>query len=148
MAEFDQYVKAIQDLLGQLGAPADRLRAMEEAMSRFIPTAGTTRPAMDFAADLLAMPERLRELQQLLQEFGSPATQLRAFEEQLATTRQQLVLMAQQLEGAEHAIDRFATLAEQLAGLYQPFSKAAGAWFGGEAKTPPADEDPGDREDG
>ena len=147
MAEFDQYVKAIQDLLGQLGAPAERLRAMEAAMSRFVPTAGAAaKPAMEFASELAAMPERLRDLGKLLVEFGSPAAQLRAFEEQLAVTRQQLVLMAQQLEGAEKVVQRFAGLAEQLAELQQPFSRAAAAWLGPDIDADAADVPPEDAE--
>jgi DNA repair ATPase RecN len=146
VAEFDQYVKAIQDLLGQLGAPAERLRAMEAAMGRFVPTAGSAKPAMEFASELAAMPERIRELGKLLVEFGSPAAQLRSFEEQLAITRQQLVLMAQQLEGAEKVVARFATLAEQLAELQQPFSRAATAWFGPDLDADAADVSPEDAE--
>ena len=132
MADMDRYVRALYDLLGQLPSPTERLHAIEEVLGRFTPTAETPRLAEEFMGELAATPERMMELRRLLAEFASPAKQLRSFEEQLATTRQQLTLMATQLEGAEEAIGRFAQLAEQLSALQEPFTKLSAAWRRGE----------------
>jgi hypothetical protein len=129
MAEIDRYVRGIQDLLGQLGTPAERLRAMEEVIGRF-PVADTRRAAGEFVHDLAGTPERLLEVRRLLSEFASPAEQLRAFEQQVALTRQQLELVAQQLAGIESTIGTFAGLAEQLSALQEPFTNLTSSWRG------------------
>jgi septal ring factor EnvC (AmiA/AmiB activator) len=127
--DLDPYVKAIQDLLGPLGSPADRMRAIEQAVAR-LRQPDETRPATeDFIDGLSKMPAHMRELQSLLSEFASPASQLRSFQEQLATTRQQLELMAKQLESVEGTIGRFAELAEQLAAMQEPFRAISGGWW-------------------
>lgn len=143
MADMDRYVRAIQDLLGQLGT-AERLHAMEEVLGRF-PVADTRRAAGDFVSDLAGTPERMLELRRLLGEFASPGKQLRGFEEQISITRQQVELLAKQLEGAEATIGRFADLAEQLAALQEPFTHLTSAFRGGDpggeaSDAPPADD--------
>ncbi len=130
MAELDRYVKAIQDLLAQIGSPAERLSAMEQAAARFVPQGDARKAAGELVTGLTSMPERVRELQRTLTDFATPGKQLREFEEQLKTTRQQLLLMAKQLEGAEKSIGRIADLSERLASLQEPFFNAAAAWRG------------------
>lgn len=113
------------------------LKAVEEAMGRFASgAAGTTQAVHEAVTAFAAMPERVRELQALLADFGSPAKQLREFEAQLTTMRQQLELSAKQLAAAEVTVGRVAALAEQLAVLQEPFARAAAAWAG----ATPADE--------
>ena len=133
MPDLDRYVKAIQDLLAPLGSPAERLSAVDQAMQRIAPQ-DARRATGELISGLAAMPERLRDLQRVLGDFASPAPQLRSFQEQLATTRQQLQLMATQLEAAEAMVGRVADLAEQLASFQQPFLDAAAAWRGDNAK--------------
>jgi len=128
--ELDRYVKGIQDLLSQLGSPAERISAMEQAAARLMPQGDTRRAAGELISGLMSTPERMRDLQKTLTEFSQPAKQLREFEEQLKTTRQQLLLMAKQLEGAETAIGRIADLAERLAAFQEPWLNAAAAWRG------------------
>lgn len=151
MAEMDRYVRAIQDLLGQLGTPAERLNAMEQVLGRF-PAAETRRAAGGFVSDLAGTPERVLELRRLLAEFASPAKQLRVFEDQIGTTRQQLLLLAQQLEGVEGTIRGFAELAEQLATLQEPFTNLSAALRGDDGRAAPdvepADVEPEEGDDG
>ena len=134
MSEFDRYVKGIQDLLGNMPSPAERLSAMEQAFSRF--TGSESRGAAhELTGGLTALPERVAELQKVLSDFGTPATQLRELEGQLAATREQLELSARQLALQEQAVGRAAALLEQLALLQEPFLNAARAW---QATTRPA----------
>jgi methyl-accepting chemotaxis protein len=142
----DRYVRAIQDLLGQLGTPAERISAMEEVLGRF-PAAETRRAAGEFVSDLAATPERMMELRRLLGEFASPGKQLRTFEEQIAITRQQLELLARQLETAESTIGQFADLAERLSALAEPFAALTSAWRSSDpGAAPGAEDDPGSDE--
>jgi DNA repair ATPase RecN len=111
-------------------------KAVEEAMARFTGGAtGTTQAVQEALTAFAGMPERMRDLDALLSEFGTPATQLREFEQQLSTTRQQLELSAKQLAAAENTVSRIAALAEQLALLHEPFEKAAAAWRGSTTTT-------------
>lgn len=140
MPDLDRYVKAIQDLVSQIGSPAERLSAMEQATARLRPQGDPRRAAGELVTGLTAMPERMRDLQRLLSEFADPGKQLRQFQEQLSTTRQQLQLMASQLETAETTIGRIADLAERLASFQEPFRNAASTLW----STDRADEgDPG-----
>lgn len=127
MSEFDRYVKAIGDLLGHLPSPAERLSAVEQAMGRAYGGSDPRRAAQDLVGGLVGVPERMAELQRVLSDFATPATQLRELEGSLATTRQQLELAAKQLQAAESAVGRVADLAEQLALLQEPFVRAAQA---------------------
>jgi hypothetical protein len=86
--------------------------------------------AGDFFSGLTSMPERMRDIQRILADFSTPGPQLRAYQEQLSTTRQQLQLMASQLEAAETTISRIADLAEHFQAMQQPFIDAAAAWTG------------------
>ena len=128
MADLDPYVKSIQDLLSQLRSPADRMRAIEQAVARIWQPEESRRAAGEFVAGVSAMPAHMWELQKLLSRFAAPGSQLRSFQEQLATTRQQLELMAKQLESAEATVGRFAEIAEELAALQEPFARIATAW--------------------
>ena len=118
MSDFEPYRKAVEEVFARLAATAgNTTQAAQEAMRAFT-----------------AMPERVRELQELLAEFGTPAQQLREFEQQLSTTRQQLELSAKQLGAAEQTVSRVAALTEQLSLLQEPFARAAAAWRGSGAE--------------
>lgn len=132
MPDLDRYVKAIQDLVSQIGSPAERLSAMEQATARLRPQGDPRRAAGELVTGLTAMPERMRDMQRLLSEFADPGKQMRQFQEQLSTTRQQLQLMASQLETAETTIGRIADLAERLASFQEPFRNAASTLWGNE----------------
>jgi chromosome segregation ATPase len=131
MSEFDRYVRSIQDLLGHLPSPAERLNALEEVVGRLSGGSDPRRATQELLGGMVALPERMAELQRVLSEFANPAERLRELETNLSSTRQQLELAAKQLESAEEAVGRVAALAEQLALLQEPFVRTVEALRGG-----------------